>query len=118
MKKNRRRFCMILVGFALAASVAGCSREAKKNRHLKRADRYFAEQKYDKAEIEFLSVLRLDTNNAAAFRGLGAAYFEQGRFLRSAVFLHKAEELRPDDLATRYKLGLIYLTAQNLAEAR
>src|SRR3954462_4365422 len=64
----------------VAAFIAsGCSREAKIGRYLARADKFYHASDYEKAEIEYLNVLRLDRTNPAAVRHLGLMAFEQGR---------------------------------------
>ena len=73
--------------FLAAVVLAGCSPAAKKARALERADRYFKAGDYDKAKIEYMSVLRVDHQNAIAFQQLGAIWFEEGAPLRAGGFL-------------------------------
>ena len=102
----------------LAGAGAGCSPSGSKERHMLRANRYFEAGEYDKAEVEYLNVLRYDAADSRAFSRLGIIYTEQGRYSRAVPNLLKAEELDPNDMDVRLKLGLIYLSAGKLKEAR
>src|SRR6185295_3295871 len=78
--QNKHRYLPVsLVALLIVVSGIGCSREAKKNRYLERANRYFQAEQYEKAEIEYLNVLRLNPQNPVAVTGLGLICFEQGR---------------------------------------
>src|SRR5437867_2584160 len=58
-----------LVCFVLLVCFAtGCSREAKRDRYVKRANRYYESKEYQKATIEYLNALRLDPENALCIR--------------------------------------------------
>lgn len=97
---------------------AGCSREARKARYLERAERNYQSSQYDKAEIEYLNVLRLDPRNEAAYRRIGSIYFDQGRLLAAFPFLIRARQLDTNNVEVRLKLGLIYLSSRSFKEAR
>jgi len=108
-----------LVAVALLVIVGtGCSPAARKARHLERANRYFDSGQYDKAEVEYMNVLLIERENSQAIGHLGLIYSEQGRLGRAAPFLLKGRELEPNNLDLRLKLGLIYLAAGRLKEAR
>ena len=108
-----------LVAVALLVIVgASCSPAARKARHLERANRYFGSGQYDKAEVEYMNVLLIERENSQAIGHLGLIYSEQGRLGRAAPFLLKGRELEPNNLDLRLKLGLIYLAAGKLKEAR
>jgi len=96
----------------------GCTAKMKKAYHESRADKYYAAGQFDKAEIEYLNVLRNDRESAKAFARLGYIYFEQGRFQTAAPFLIKASSLATNDLDIRMKLGLVYATAGRMKEAQ
>ena len=52
--------CFGILVFSLVLMVgAGCSRQARTNRYLARAERDFHAEQYDRAEIEYLSALQL-----------------------------------------------------------
>jgi tetratricopeptide (TPR) repeat protein len=103
---------------ALAALLTGCSRQSKISRHLQRADSYFAGDQYDKAEIEYLNVLKLDATNRLAIRNLGAIYYSDELMLRATAFLNTAKQLDPNDLGSRSRLSRLYLIGDAAKEAR
>ena len=75
---------------------------------------------YDKAKIEYLSLLRLggQTPDPAVFARLGEIWFEEGAPLKAGAFLVKARELAPNDLENRLRLARVYKAMGNLAEAK
>ncbi len=110
-------FIPLLATLALAL-LAGCSVEAKKNRHAKRADQYFTQGEYAKAEVEYFNVLRLDRTNTHAIRQLGVIYDENGRSIRAYPFLLKGLEQNPGDLELRLKLASIQLASGSIKEVQ
>src|SRR5262249_46902320 len=102
------------------ALVAGCSRspEAQKARHLERGDRYFKEEKYRDAIIEYRNVLRLEATNGTAIRQLGMAHFQLGEMGQSFRYLLRALEIEPDNAEVRLKLASIYLLGGKPDEAK
>jgi len=108
--------CVVSLGLAFA--VVGCSPEAKSARHLGEADKYFAAREYDKAEVEYKNAFQADSTNAAAIGRLGIIYLEQGRIAQAYGFLGRANELNPDNLEVRLKLGMLALGTGRPSEAR
>ncbi|MFH0908749.1 MAG: tetratricopeptide repeat protein [bacterium] len=108
----------ILVALALAAVLAACSSDARKGRHLERAERYFDQEKYAEAAIEYMNVLRLDNSNRVAIVRIGLARFAQGDLQEAFPFLSKAAQLDPDNNDVRIKLATVYLLSGNADEAR
>jgi len=101
-----------------AAFVTGCSVKAKISRHLQRADSYYADGDFAKAEVEYLITLRLDSENKRAFSQLADIYFQQGRYGRAYVYVQKAGQLSTNDVNVRVKLATIYLMIHKYPEAR
>src|SRR5215472_13383250 len=108
---------LLIMGLLLAA---GWSRspEAQKARHLERGDKYAAREQYREAILEYGNVLRYEANNARAIRQLGLAHYHLGEFGYAYRYLLKAQELTPNDLDVRLKLGTIYLLGGKVEEAR
>jgi tetratricopeptide (TPR) repeat protein len=96
----------------------GCNAQAKKSRHLSRADHYLGQEKYNAAVIEYLNVLKLDPTNAPAIRQLGRAYYMMGDGRRAYWYLRQARQNDPADMDVAFKLGAIYLQGRKWAEAR
>lgn len=117
MKANLSR-CILFALCGVLLLVTGCSKQARAGRHLKRADSYLAADQYEKAEIEYMNVLRLNPTNAPALRGLGNIYFTDELLLRSAAFFNSLKKIEPDDIASRSKLARVYLAGGALKEAR
>jgi len=118
MQNKRQNLYVLSVALLIAMAGTSCSREAKKSRHLNRANGYFQAEQYEKAEIEYLNVLRLDPQNPVAGARLGMICFEQGRLQAAYSLLRKAEQSQPDNLEVRLKLGLTYFNLTGLKEAR
>src|SRR5262245_3801686 len=102
----------------LGLIAAGCSRASRTTSHLQRADAHFKSGAYDRAEIEYLNVLRLDPTNGMAIRGLALMSHERGELVRSFALLKKAKEQNPDDLEVRLKLGVTLLAGGECKGAR
>src|SRR5258706_7591556 len=107
---------LLLVIFA-ATLGAGCTAKIKKARHQQRAEKYFAAGQYQKAEIEYLNVMRLEPTNTVAISRLASIYFDQGRLSRAYLYLVRGCALSPTNLDLHYKLGTIYLGARKAKEA-
>jgi len=102
----------------IAVLVTGCSVKARRDRLLAKAQTYFTHGDYDRAEIEFLNALRLDTGSSTAIEKLGILYFDQGRYSKAIPYLLKARELSPNDLDVRLRLGKTFLAGGRNKEAR
>lgn len=115
-----RRYSVVTFALALCAVVllCGCSPSAKKKRHLARGEEHFKAEQYEKAEIEFLNLLRVEPTNAIAHRHLGLTYFQQGKWLRSYAFLQKAHELTPGNAEVGLHLAEILLALRDSSGAR
>jgi tetratricopeptide (TPR) repeat protein len=114
---RRRSWLLLILLLGVSCGLCGCSRAAKKNRHLTRGQDFFKAHKYDQAEIEFLNALRLERTNAVAMRQLALVYCEQGRIPRAYVALKEAVRLEPLDAEARLRLAGIQLASRELKEA-
>jgi len=99
-----------------ATLIAGCTKEARKNRLLNEADRYFEAGDYDKGRVTYLNVIRLDPQNALAFERIGAMWQEDSAPLRAAAFLKKASELDPKNVENRIRLARCYVAIGRFAD--
>ena len=95
----------------IALVLSGCSRspEAKKARYLERGDRYFKQEQYREAILEYRNALRIDQKNPIATRQIGFAHYQLGQLGLAFRFLQAAQELEPDNADVRLKLAGIYL---------
>src|SRR5689334_10343073 len=95
----------------IALVLAGCARtpEAKKARYLERGNRYFKQEQYREAILEYRNVLRIDPKEPAATRQLGLAYYQLGQYGLSFRYLTQAQQVDPDNTDVRLKLASIYV---------
>lgn len=116
---NRRSSLLVLLAVVcIALGGAGCSKEAKKSRHLERADRYFKAEDYEKAEIEYINALRLEPANLLATERLGLIAYQQGNAPKALYLLAKAAGQDTNNLDVRLKLGFAYVGLGSFTNAR
>ena len=117
-----QKFLHILITVAVAAiltfGATGCTRQAKASRHLAKGERYFADNDYDKAEIEFINVLKNQPDNRTAYTRLATIYSEQGRINRALPCLFRALQLDTNNPDLRIRAGSISLASGKYKEAR
>jgi tetratricopeptide (TPR) repeat protein len=114
----RRFLPTLLLAVAVAVAGTGCTRQARVHRALSLAERDFQAGNYDRAEVEYLSALRLSRTNPVAWAHLGIIYQAQGQVNKAYVYLKKALELRPDNLTVQLKLARLYLETGSVKEGR
>ena len=112
---SRHRFLLL---FVCLPALAGCSVEARKAKHLARADHYFDAGEYEMARVEYMSVLRLSFKDPKAIKRLGLIWLAEGVPLRAYPYLLQSRELDPDDLAARAKLAGLLSALGELRDAR
>jgi len=102
--------CRNLPALALCLILsAGCSKASKAKSLLGGANRDFQAQKYDQAESEYKSVLRLSQRDPVAIRQLGFIYFEEGRSRPAFQCLQEALRLDPTNTEAQLKMAEIYI---------
>ena len=117
MQETMRKVVTLAAVALLVLAGAGCSAKAKKSRHLSRADRFYAAGQLDRAEVEYMNVLRYDREDTRANARLGLIYYDEGRLQRALYFLSKSSAQTPDDLELRTKMGFIYSSAGQSTQA-
>lgn len=115
-RSPRLTILLLVMGLVVAA---GCSRspEAKKARHLERADRYFAREQYQDAAIEYQRAVRIDAKDARAMTRVGLSFYQLGAAAQAFPYFVKSLELDPGNAEVRLKLGTIYLQARQPEKA-
>jgi len=108
MSRNTRAATIFLL---IALVLVGCARtpEAKKARYLERGNRYFKQEQYREAILEYRNVLRLDQQEPVAIRQVGLAYYQLGQMGLAFRYLSQAQQLDPDSTEVRLKLASIYV---------
>jgi tetratricopeptide (TPR) repeat protein len=110
------RFAFVLAFVILA--LFGCAKEEDSTeQRLSRADKFFAESQYVKAEQQYRDVLRLAPNDPTAIRQLAMIYYDQGQLRQAYPLLKQALDARPDDLAVQLKLGITYFIGGDYEQA-
>lgn len=110
---------MMVLGFGvLLLGVSGCSKQAKLQKHLQRAEVFYRSNDYDKAKIEYLNALRFDQTNALAILRLGEILFDQGASEQAMPFLSQSLDRDPRNASTRLKVGQILLARNEYPKAR
>jgi tetratricopeptide (TPR) repeat protein len=118
MKRFAHFFLTGIAAALLVLAGAGCTAKVKSAYHQHRADKYYAAGQFDRAEIEYMNVLRNDGQNAEAFERLAGMFFQQGRFQTAAPYLIRATSLATNNLELRLDLGKVYAAAGDMKDAR
>lgn len=104
--------------FVLLLGLVGCSREARETRHLEKGNRYFEAKEFNKAQVEYQNVARLNSTNLTALSRLGAIFYSKGDLPKAYFFTTNAVGVAPADLDLRTRLGMIFLVGQDVPKAR
>jgi Tfp pilus assembly protein PilF len=117
-KKGQLGVVYSIIILAIFLVVSGCSKEAKLERHWKKAEQYLAENKAKEAALEYRNVIKLEPKHAKAHYKLGLAYLRMGMFRDAYVEISKTVELDPGLLDARNHLGQLYFLSGDLKKAR
>lgn len=109
---------LITVGALLLAAFAGCSKQSALERHMKRGNEYFEQEKYEESTIEYLNALRIDGTNSVAILNSGFAHYRRGEPVRALPFLIAAKEQDPANIQVRLYLGRIFRAGSELEASR
>lgn len=96
--------------FCLLIFFVSCG--GSKDKHLQRGEEFLKKRKFHEALMEFKTAADIDRNSADAQWGLARAYENLGQFSETVDALRKTNELGPDNLAAKVKLGNYYLLVQ------
>jgi tetratricopeptide (TPR) repeat protein len=117
--KFLRLTCALLTLIGLGCD--GSDAEAKKAKHLERAEAYFTKGQYQEAILEYKNVTQLDAKDAAAHYQLALAHLKLGGLTNlQAAFaeLSRTVELDQSNREAQIKLGELYLLSNEPAKAR
>ncbi|MGC3961157.1 MAG: tetratricopeptide repeat protein [Verrucomicrobiota bacterium] len=81
------------------------------------AEKYFAAKQYDKAEENYLAILRQDDKNAYTLANLGAIQLELGRLAEAETNILRALAFAPDDPHANSLLGYLKFRQEKYDEA-
>jgi tetratricopeptide (TPR) repeat protein len=109
---------LLILTFIFAFGLSGCSKESKMERHWSRAEKYFSENKFKEAIIEYKNVLQLEPKDAKARHRLGMAYLRVGQLREAFSEFVKAVDSDPENAEARIQLGNLYLLSKDNQKAR
>ena len=118
MKMHRTSVKLLLLVAIVCLAMTGCTGEAKRDRHLARAEKYLKAGKLREAELESLNALRFDGRNLKALSVLESVYYEQGRVLKVIPVLAAIENFDTNNVSARLKMARIALSFQDIDNAR
>jgi len=95
---NKRKlvFTLMILSLFIVSGLSGCSKEAKKAKHWKRGEKYYSENKFREAIIEYKNVLQLDPKDATCRYKLGLSHLRTGQFREAFSEFSKSVELNQD----------------------
>ena len=114
------RTCAVFLALTLvAAAGGGCTKAARTNRAISRADRLFQAEQYDKAEVAYSNACRiLYPPSPRALRQLGFVFVKEGRPAAALWCLTEAAKSEPDNAQIQIELATIWAGAGRPAEAK
>ncbi|MBO0910569.1 MAG: tetratricopeptide repeat protein [Acidobacteria bacterium] len=98
MKRSSFVHGALIVGFSVMV-LAACSRDpnVRKQKYFESGQRYFAEDRYREAAIQFENAIRVDGNFAAAHYQLARTYLRLGDGPHAYLETQRTLELQPDN---------------------
>jgi len=114
----RRKYVFLIILCLIFSGLAGCSTEAKKERHWGRGEKYFAENKFKEAIIEYKNVLQIEPGDVKARYKLGLAHLKVGQIREAYAEFSKSVELDPNLVDAGLQLGNLYLLSRDIPKAR
>ncbi len=121
MNLEKRRMYVAICTLSVIAFLilfSGCSKESRIERHWKKGETYFSENKLKEAIIEYKNIIKLEPKYSKAYYKLGMAYLKMGMMREGYVVLTKAVEINPDMVEARNQLGVLYLMSGDTKKAR
>jgi tetratricopeptide (TPR) repeat protein len=115
-----RRFLNTILALAvLAAAGGGCSKAARSNRAVVRADHFYEAGDLSQAEVAYSNAfLMVSPHNMAALRQLGFIYAQEGRPMEAWQCLQQAAKAEPDNAQLQIELAGVCASGGRLAEAK
>jgi len=123
MKKILFTLFILVIALFFVLNFSGCKKlkisNLSANKHLKNANKFYVQEKYKKASVEYEKALELNPELKVAYLYLGTCYtslYKPGKDTdrnkeyeeKSVKFLQMAEELEPDNQNVIIALGNIY----------
>lgn len=99
---------VVLCGLLFLFASCGQSKDT----FIKRGEEFLQKRKFHEAVMQFRSAVEIDKDSAAAHWGLARAYENLGQFYETIDELRKTNELAPENLEAKAKLGNYFLLVQ------
>lgn len=117
---KKKTLLIVLSGAIVAIAALFAVRAAGSNpdRILARAEKYFQEQSFDEARLEYFKVLRVDPKNPRAIRQLGFTWAEMGVPVQAGVYLSSANTTDPADIEVKRALAQALFATNQFGKAR
>jgi tetratricopeptide (TPR) repeat protein len=114
------RSCNTILALALvAAAGGGCTKAARTNRAVDRADLFFQAEEYGKAEVAYSNACRMvSPPNPRALRQLGLVFAKEGRPAAAFALLQWAATNEPNNAEVQIELASILPMAGRIADAK
>src|SRR5579864_252446 len=92
------RIRIFVICCSLAVAFSGCARDpnVRKQKYLESGDRYFKENKFREAAIQYANAVQVDPRFAAAHYQLAETYLKLRDYTRAFQELSRTVELAPD----------------------
>ncbi len=109
---------ILILTLLLAVILAGCGKgEDRQAKYLDRAEKYFAEENYDKARIDASNVLQINPKNVAARQILGEVSFQKGDIRKAYGHFLSVIETEPENIAANISLAKIFVSVKDFDKA-
>ncbi|MCB1100435.1 MAG: tetratricopeptide repeat protein [Verrucomicrobiae bacterium] len=105
---QKKALASLVLIVAIGIGVTIFKREKSSEQHKSRAAEYFAEGRYEEAEIEYMSARRIDPSDMEVIRQLGLIWFKQGALDEALPFLGAAANDEPSNLELKLSLAKVW----------
>ena len=121
-EKVSMRSIRCLRGLAIGTLMVlmACSRDpnVRKRRYFESGERYFAQQNYRAALIQYSNAIKADANYEEAHYQLAQCYMRLGMWSSAYGELTQAVSIKPDDLKAQLALGNLLLAGREFKRAQ
>ncbi len=103
---------MIIAGY-------GCTSDTKKKEaHFEKGKAYYEKGEHKSAKIELLNAVKIDPKYFDALEILAGTYLKLGDVTEAYKSYLKLEQLNPEDIDVKLKLGTLFLLGRNFDESK
>src|SRR5262245_25784328 len=95
----------------LCVVLAGCSKEARRDRYFNQAQKYLSDGKFSEAAIQFRNALQLDNNHIPSYFGIADVFKKTGDEDAAIGIYQKIVSLDSTNIKARLEVGRYLLNA-------